>query len=163
MKTRKIKGLLSLVGIIGLTLIINSYMAQNQKEIPFPDVLYGIPTYEESRLSYPMSSLNGDPYIAVFLSNDSYKKILQFYKDKLKIEYKTLEFGLKKRNKMLLTVYQFELERGILPRSINKGVEIIPLNSRSQRVYKAKTKIKIILPKNEILELNKKNEDESNR
>ena len=77
-----------------------------------------------------MSSLNGDPYIAVFLSGDPYEKILQFYKDKLKIDYKVLKYGHKKRNIMTLTLYQFELEKGILENYISKGVEIIPLNSR---------------------------------
>ena len=70
MKARKVKALLSLFGIIGLTLIINSYMERNETEIAFPGNLYGIPTYRDSRLSSPMSSMNGDPYIAVFLSGD---------------------------------------------------------------------------------------------
>lgn len=154
--------MLSLFGIIGLTLIINSYMERNEKEIAFPVNLYGIPTYKDSRLSFPMSSMNGDPYIAVFLSGDPYEKVLQFYKDKLKIDFKVLKYGHKKRNHMVLTIYQFEIEKGELKNYISKGVEIIPLNSRSQRVYKARTKIKIILPRREVLEFNKKKEEKIN-
>jgi hypothetical protein len=158
MKPRKLKALLSLFGIIGLTIFINSYMEKNEKEIDFPDTLYGIPTYPDARVSYPMSSLNGDPYTAVFLSEDPYEKILQFYKDKLKIDYKQLNFGRKTRSHMVLTVYQFQLEAGVLEKSIDKGVEIIPLNHRSQRVYKAKTKIKIMIPRQEVVELTREKE-----
>jgi hypothetical protein len=163
MKTRRVKALLSLFGIIGLTLIINSYMERNEKEIAFPENLYGIPTYQDSRLSFPMSSMNGDPYIAVFLSGDSYEKVLHFYKDKLKIDFKVLKYGHKKRKHMTLTIYQFEIEKGELENYISKGVEIIPLNSRSQKVYKARTKIKIILPRREVVELNKKKEEKIDR
>lgn len=159
MNARKVKALLWLFGIIGLTLIINSYMERNEKEIAFPENLYGIPTYKDSRLSFPMSSMNGDPYIAVFLSGDPYEKVLQFYKDKLKMDFKVLKYGHKKRKHMVLTIYQFEIEKGELKNYISKGVEIIPLNSRSQRVYKARTKIKIVLPRSEVLELNKKKEE----
>jgi hypothetical protein len=162
MKAREIKALVSLFGIIGLTLIINSYMEKNEKEIAFPENLYGIPTYRESRLSFPMSSMDGDPYIAVFLSGDPYEKVLQFYKDKLKMDVKVLKYGHKKREHMTLTIYQFEIEKGELENYISKGVEIIPLNSRSRKVYKARTKIKIILPGKEVLELNKKKEEKIN-
>lgn len=162
MNARKVKALLSLFGIIGLTLIINSYMERNEKEIAFPENLYGIPTYKDSRLSFPMSSMNGDPYIAVFLSGDPYEKVLQFYKDTLKMDFKVLKYGHKKRKHMVLTVYQFEIEKGELKNYISKGVEIIPLNSRSQRVYKARTKIKIVLPRREVVELNKKKEEKIN-
>ena len=162
MNARKVKALLWLFGIIGLTLIINSYMERNEKEIAFPENLYGIPTYKDSRLSFPMSSMNGDPYIAVFLSGDPYEKVLQFYKDKLKMDFKVLKYGHKKRKHMILTIYQFEIEKGELKNYISKGVEIISLNSRSQRVYKARTKIKIVLPRREVLELNKKKEEKIN-
>lgn len=161
MKARRIKGLLSLFGIIGLTLIINSYMERNEREIAFPGNLYGIPTYQDSRLSFPMSSLDGDPYIAVFLSGDPYEKVLQFYKDNLKMAYKVLKYGHKKRKHMTLTIYQFEIEKGELENYISKGVEIISLNSRSQRVYKARTKIKIILPRREVLEFTRKKEEKN--
>lgn len=162
MKTRKIKALLSLFGIIGFTLIINSYMGKNEQEIAFPENLYGIPTYQDSRLSFPMSSMDGDPYIAVFLSGAPYEKVLQFYKDKLKMDVKVLKYGHKKRKHMTLTIYQFEIEKGELENYISKGVEVIPLNSRSQKVYKARTKIKIILPRKEVLELNKKKGEKIN-
>ena len=161
MKAREIKALVSLFGIIGLTLIINSYMEKNEQEIAFPENLYGIPTYQDSRLSFPMSSLEGDPYIAVFLSGDPYEKVLQFYKDNLKMDYKVLKYGHKKRKHMTLTIYQFEIEKGELENYISKGVEIISLNSRSQRVYKARTKIKIILPRREVLEFNRKKEEKN--
>ncbi|UCH94895.1 MAG: hypothetical protein JSV88_32215 [Candidatus Aminicenantes bacterium] len=158
MKTRKptTKALLSLVGIIALTLIINSYMKENEKEIDFPGILYGIPTYQNSRLSLPMSSLEGDPYIAVFLSRHPYEKVLQFYKEKLQMDYKVLKYGLRKH--ITKRVYQFEMEKGVLKDYINKGVEIIPLNSRSQRVYKARTKIKIIIPRKEVAAISEKKE-----
>lgn len=162
MKARKVKGLLSLFGIIGLTLIINSYMEKNEKEIAFPGNLYGIPTYQDSRLSFPMSSPNGDPYVAVFLSRDPYEKVLQFYKDNLKMDFKVLKYGDKKRKHMTLTIYQFEIEKGELENYISKGVEIIPLNSRSQEVFKARTKIKIILPRREVSEFNRKKEEKNN-
>jgi hypothetical protein len=159
MKVRKVKALLSLFGIIGLTLLINSYREKNEKEIAFPGNLYGIPTYPDSRLSFPMSSMNGDPYIAVFLSRDPYEKVLRFYKDELKMEYKVLKYGHKKRKHMTMTIYQFEIEKGDLENYISKGIEIIPLNSRSQEVYRARTKIKIILPRKEVLEFNRKKEE----
>jgi hypothetical protein len=157
-KSRKRKALLSLFGIIGLTLIINSYMETNEREILFPENLYGVPTYPKARVNYSMSSLNGSPYICVFLSGDPYENVLQFYKDKLKMNYKVLHFGRKTRPHMTMTVYQFEMEKGVLEKSINKGIEIIPLNHWSQRVYKAKTKIKIILPRQKVVELNREKE-----
>lgn len=72
------------------------------------------------------------------------------------MDFKVLKYGNKKRNHTTLTIYQFEIEKGELENYISKGVEIIPLNSRSREVYKARTKIKIILPRREVLELNKK-------
>jgi hypothetical protein len=136
-------------------------MKRNEKEIAFPENLYGIPTYQNSRLSIPMSSLNGDPYIAVFLSEDPFEKIVQYYKNKLKMDFKELKYGHKARNHMTMTVYQFEIEKGSLENYINKGVEIIPLKSRSRRVYKAQTKIKIILPRREVVELKRKKEEKN--
>jgi hypothetical protein len=75
------------------------------------------------------------------------------------MDFKVLNYGHKKRKHMTLTIYQFEIEKGELENYISKGVEIISLNSRSQRVYKARTKIKIILPRREVLEFNKKEEE----
>ena len=77
------------------------------------------------------------------------------------MDYKVLKYGHKKRKPITLTVYQFEIEKGDLENYIGKGVEIIPLNSRSQEVYKARTKIKIILPRKEVLEFNKKKEEQN--
>ena len=110
-------------GIIGLTLIINSYMEKNAREIVFPGYPYGIPTDPKARVSYPLSSLNGAPDIAVFLSAAPYKNVLQFYKDKLKMDYKMLNFGPTSRSHFTITVYQFEMEKGVLETSINmKGL-----------------------------------------
>lgn len=145
---RKQKAVLALGGVILFTLVIHSYIRENQREIEFPEILYGIPTYQNSRLSYPMSSLNANPYTAVFLTNDSYEKVIEFYKEKLNMDYKELKYG--RGSTVVMTIYQFELEKGILTNQINKGVEIIPLNSFNQRVYKAKTKIKIMIPQEEI-------------
>ena len=78
------------------------------------------------------------------------------------MDVKVLKYGHKKRKHMTLTIYQFEIEKGELENHISKGVEIIPFNSRSQKVYKARTKIKIILPRREVLELNKKKEEKIN-
>ncbi|MCP5051690.1 MAG: hypothetical protein GY940_31275 [bacterium] len=154
MKKRHVRAFLSLAGIIFLTFIIHSYKKENEQEIPFPKSLYGIPTYENSRLSSRMSSPTGNPYIAVFLSQDSHDRIVQFYKDQLKMDYKVLEYG--QRSVVTMRVYQFEIEKGVLKNYINKGVEVIPLNSRSQMVHNARTKIKIVLPRKEVLEFNQK-------
>jgi hypothetical protein len=125
-------------------------MKENEKEPAFPALLYGLPTYENSRLVSYMSSLDGDPYIAVFLSTDPYQKILDYYKSKLKVNVKELKYGRGKR--IMKTIYQLEVEKGVLPDYIGKGVEISALNGRSQRVYKAKTKIRLIVPRKEVLE-----------
>ncbi len=114
----------------------------------FPKILYGIPTYENSKIDFSMSSLNSDPYIAVFLTGDNYEKVLHFYKTRLKVPVKVLQYG--KGSLKTKTIYQFQILEGVLKDYPAKGVEIHPLNSRSQRVYKARTKIKIILPRQEV-------------
>lgn len=151
---RQFKAILSLAGVIIFTLAIHSYIQKNQVGIDYPDDLYGIPTYPGSRLSYPMSALNTNPYTAVFLTNDSYQLVLDFYKNKLEVPHKELKYG--KGSVVVMTVYQFEMKKGILTNQIDKGVEIIPLNSFNQRVYKAKTKIKIFLPLQEVKEINER-------
>lgn len=161
--TTRVKGLLSLFGIIACTIIINSYMQQNEKEIDYPNLLYGMPTYPEAKISYPMSSVNGNPYIAVFLSGDSYEKVLEFYREKLKIKYRTIKLG--SRGHVVKTFYQFVMQEGLLAngKSVGKGVEVHPLNARSELVYKAKTKIKIILPKKEVEEMKRKDGGKSGK
>ncbi len=151
---RKRRAFLSLMGIIFLTFIIHSYKKENEEKISFPETLYGIPTYQNSRLSKSMSSLNGNPYIAVFLSPDPHEKIVRFYKEKLKMDPKLLEYGT--RGIVTMRVYQFEIEQGALKDSINKGVEVLTLNSRSRRIHNARAKIKIILPRKEVLKHNAK-------
>lgn len=131
-----------------LTLFIHSYIRQTQKEIEFPEILYGIPTYQNSRLSYPMSSLTGDPYTAVFLTDDPYETVLAFYEKKLGMGYKKLNYG--RGSTIVGAVYQFKMEEGILTNQISKGVEIIPFNHFNRKVYKASTKIKIMIPQKEI-------------
>lgn len=145
---RKRKAFISIFGIVFLSLIIHSYMGEKDEEKAFPKMLYGIPTYDNSRINYEMSSLNSDPYIAVFMTGDSFEKVLQFYKDRLNKPVKVLEYG--RGSHKTKTIYQFQLLPGVLPNYPAKGVEIHPLNSRSQRVYRAKTKIKIILPRKEV-------------
>jgi hypothetical protein len=137
-----------LAGIIILTFIINSHMNESEKEIPFPKIMCGIPTYQDAWISSSMSSLNSDPFIAVFFTRDSYKQVLHFYQDRLNMDYKVLKYG--KGKKVTKTIYQFEIKKGVLKDYISKGVEITPLNTRSQRIYKAKTKIRIIIPKIEL-------------
>ncbi len=147
---RKKKGLLAIFGLLFCTIIIYSYMQENEKEIEFGEMLFGVPTYQNSRLSRPMSSLRANPYTAVFLTNDSFGKVVAYYKEKLPdAEYNELTYGGTTRG---MTVYQFKLEDGILTNQINKGVEIIPYNSFNQRVFKAKTKIKIFIPLSEVME-----------
>ena len=149
MKMRDIKALVSLAAIIFLTFVISSYKQESQKTaVEVRDNLYGIPTYKNARLNARMSQMNGNPYVAVFMSNDSHETIVQFYKDRLKMDYKLLEYG--KRAVVTMRVYQFPIEMGTLKNYLNKGVEIIPLNKRSQMVHSAKTKIKIILPRREV-------------
>ncbi len=121
------------------------------------------PLYKDAKLSLSMSQ-TGDPFIYVFLSNDKYTKIVDFYKEALKGKY-----ILKKINyKNMMTIYQFrsikdeqklkneeKLTRNklkgknikILDDYITKGVEIIPLNHLWERAVMAKTKIKIIIPR----------------
>jgi hypothetical protein len=123
-------------------------MKESEKEISFPEFMCGIPTYRDARISSSMSSLNGDPFIAVFLTRDSYEQVLHFYREKLNMDYKVLTYGRGK--KVTKTIYQFEIKKGVLKDYIGKGVEITPLNTRSQRVYKAKTKIRIIIPRKEV-------------
>jgi hypothetical protein len=158
---RKWKALLSIFGIIFLTFVIYSYKRGSQQEVKFPGMLYGIPTYSNSNFSKSMSSLNGNPYVAVFLTRDSHEQVIQFYKTKLKMDYKLLEYGA--RSIVTMRVFQFRLEDGVLPDSINKGVEVIPLNSRSQRIYDASCKIKIIIPRKDVLEAAQKQKKDSEK
>jgi len=155
---RKRRALFSLLGIILLTYIIHSYKLENGNEDAFPKILFGIPTYPDSTLNTRMSSLTGNPYVAVFLSNDPHEKIVAYYKEKLKRDPKLLELG--REPIVTMRIYQFQMEASPLPKSIGKGVEVIGLNSRSQQVHNAKTKIKIILPRLEVNAAIKKRERE---
>lgn len=147
---RKRRAFFTLFGIIVLTFIAYSYKSGLEKEPQAPNMVFGIPAYQDARFSSYMSSLNGNPYTAVFLSPDSADQVVRFYKDYFGKEPKLIEYG--QRGIVAMKIYQFRLEDGPLPDSINKGVEIIPLNSRSRRIHKARTKIKIIIPRKEVME-----------
>jgi hypothetical protein len=159
---RKRRAFFTIAGIKVLTFIVYSYKSGLDKEPRAPKMVFGIPAYQDARFSSTMSSLNGNPYIAVFLSADSYEVVLRFYKDYFQKEPKVIEYG--QRSIVAMRIFQFELEKGPLPDSIDKGVEIIPLNSRSQRIHKARTKIKIIIPRKEVVaeQLKQKAEQEKN-
>lgn len=158
---RKRRIFVALIGICLCTYITYSYMQKAKEEIEFPEILYGIPTYQNSRLNYPMSGFNADPYTAVFLTDDSYEDVVAFYKAKLNMEPRPINYG--RRNVVTMTIYQFKLEDGILTNQISKGVEIIPFNSFSRKVYKARTKIKIMVPQSEIRALTEGKEEEEKR
>ncbi len=152
---------MSTAGVILFTLVIHSYIA-NQRDVDFPEFLYGIPTYRNSKLSAQMSSLESDPYTAVFLTKDPYEKVLEFYKEKMGVDHRVLRYGRKgfikegESARVFHRVYQFKIEDGILTNQISKGVEIIPFNKFNQKVFKAKTKIKIFISQSEIAELKEK-------
>ncbi|MCP4148221.1 MAG: hypothetical protein GY757_10775 [bacterium] len=156
---RKQKVFLVMFAIIFCTLIIHTHRKDIQKEDEFSDILYGIPTYENSRFSRSMSSLNSNPFIAVFLTNDSHEKIVAFYKKNLKVDFEYNEIEYRARSVHAMTVYQFKIQEGVLVNQISKGVEIIPYNSFNRRVFKAKTKIKILLPLEEVEAFRKKDKE----
>lgn len=146
---QKPKIFLAAVGIIFCGLITHSYMQNIKDNVDLPAELYGIPVYQNARVSVPMtSSPETDPYVAVFFSDDSHEKIVAFYEEKLEMKVVPLKYG--KGRLTALIVYQFKIEDGILTNQINKGVEIVPFNSWNRRVYKAKTKIKIFIPQKDI-------------
>lgn len=145
---RRRRALFAFFGIIALTFVAYSYKSGLDKEPQAPKMVFGIPAYQDARFSSLMSSLNGNPYIAVFLSPDKADQVVRFYQDYFGKEPRLLEYG--QRGIVALKIYQFKLIQGPLPDSIDKGVEIIPLNSRSQRIHKARTKIKIIIPRKEV-------------
>ncbi len=117
-----------------------------------------------------------DPvFIYVFLSKDRYEKIVDFYKEALRGSYTLKKIVYTK----MMTIYQFrsikedlklEVEKKlkmtnlkykdikILEDYITKGIEIIPLNHLWEKALKAKTKIKIIIPRKILF---KKNEERS--
>lgn len=145
---RIIKIILTLAAFVCVSYFISTFQGREKKNIPTPEVVYGFPTYPGSQFNKLMSGLEGDPFLAVFLSQDPYDKVVQFYKEKLKRAYKLLKYG---RNEAM-EVYQFAAQPGeVIETFITRGVEVIPLNSRYQSIYHAKTKIKIIIPRKEVL------------
>ncbi len=152
---RKKKVFITLFATICLTLIIHSYQKQAKETTEFPEILFGIPTFQDSRLSNPMSSFTGDPYIAVFLTNAPHEEVIKFYEDKLNMTHKKIEYGGRVAS---MTIYQFQLEEGLLTNHIYKGVEIIPFNHFNRRAFKARTKIKIYIPQREVQEQQQKNQ-----
>ncbi len=144
----------AVLGLVIVSYIIQSYRVDHKKKVDSPQFVYGLPTYPGSQFNQQMSALTGDPYVAVFFSDDSYEKVIKFYKEKLKRDYKVLKYG--RKSHVVMEIYQFQIEEGVLKDYIAKGVEVIPLNSRNQSTYNAKTKIKIILPRQEILETQQK-------
>jgi len=147
MTRRKVKAIFSIFGVVLLSLIISSAIKKSNTDIKFPEFLFGVPTYPNAKFNRQMSQ-TGDPYIYVFLTKDDYKKVLDFYKKKMEVDYKVLKYGRGKITNLI--IYQFELKKGLIKNYLYKGVEIIPLNSFYYKVYKAWTKIKIYIPREEI-------------
>lgn len=146
---RKRKAFLAMMGICFCALITHSYMQKSKDNVDLPAELYGIPVYQNARISVPMtSSPETDPYVAVFLSDDSYEKVVAFYEERMEMKAVALKYGKGRLTAMI--IYQFKIEEGVLTNQINKGVEIVPFNSWNRRVYKAKTKIKIMVPQTDI-------------
>jgi len=144
---------MSAFALIMVTIVIHSYINQIKKVVPFPKIFYGIPTYERSRLDVSMtSSPNIDPYMVVFITEDSYEKVLDFYKKQLKMNYRTVVYrGVKNTNRGLsMTVYQFVIKESSLKNYLLKGVEVMPFNRWSGRLNRGQTKIRIIIPQEEI-------------
>jgi hypothetical protein len=144
---RKSRAYISGISIIILSFFIHYYVNESQLDIDFPAILYGIPTYKNSKLNRTMSS-TGDPYIFVFLTKDNSDQVLKYYQKELNIEHQVLKYG---RGAIVnLVIYQFTLLKGEILNFPYKGVEIIPLNSFYQRIYGFQTKIKIYIPREEI-------------
>ncbi len=177
---RGVKVFFTLV-VLGLVLFISSrYFGswQDNIEIRQPAIRTlkeqkRFPIYPGARLNVPMCQ-TGNPYIYVFLSKDRYESIVDFYNEVLKGRYRMKKIEYRK----MMTIYQFrsievdkkfnldnkntaaskqpgEEERRLLEDFIFDGVEIIPLNHLWEKVLEAKTKIKIIIPRNVLLESDK--------
>lgn len=148
------KSLLAMTAIIALNIFIHSFILNNQKDVKVPEYLYGVPTYPNARFYLPMSSLDADPCVAAFLTNDSAETVVDFYKKKMNMPPKDIFYG--KTGGML--IHQFGLEKSDLRNSIVKGVEILAFNSFNRRVYNASTKIKIYVSRKEVEEVEKNNQ-----
>ncbi len=100
----------------------------------------GIPVYPNSKFSKLLSSF-GKSWIVVYHSNDDFRDILSFYKEKLNMNYKKVKYG------KALIVYQFPMAYTSFNGKLwlKKGVEVIPYGGFYRKVFKAKVKIKIYI------------------
>jgi len=135
------KGLITLAAIIFFTLILQAFLLVMQQEDGFPPSLEGIPVYPASRYNDFLSSQGGNPRVYVFLSDDTAASIVAFYEDFFAVQARKLTYP-----SGLLRIYQFMITPSIVKDTPLKGVEVIPLNRFNRRIFKALTKIKIILP-----------------
>jgi hypothetical protein len=177
---RTLKIIFTLFIFILLSFIINNYYKKGKKNIKINQNNSSslrkqniFPIYKNSILSLPMSQ-TGDPFVYVFLTKDGYEKVVDFYKETLKGTYTLNKIVYKK----MMTIYQFrsieddkkkEIEKKLKMRGnknikilndyIKRGIEIIPLNHLWEKVLEAKTKIKIIVPREIVFKNKNKNKN----
>lgn len=146
---RRFKTYFSFIALIMCAIIIWSFRGGETK---VKGDINGIAIYPGAVLKARMSS-TGFPWVVVFLTDDDYRDVVQFYEKKLNLKSRKLEYGNKS-----MTIYQFDLEtkkekewkntkvNKFLKNYLMSGVEIIPFNNFYRKVYKKSTKIKIIIP-----------------
>ncbi len=145
---RKIFTVFIAIFVLVLFSYIKSSMARPGLEVK--GNILGIPLYPELEINRRLSSTS-QPWKIVFLSNDNYEKILNFYEKKLKIKAKKIVYGKS------LTIYRLKFNKGKKEKNnkkvsdfFNFGLEIIPFNSMYRDVYKKKTKLILFIPKEKV-------------
>lgn len=133
-----------LAGIVVFTLILQAFLLVIQQQDESPQVLEGIPVYPAARYNDFLSSRGGNPRIYVFLSDAPADSVVAFYE-----EFFGVQAGLLTYPSGLLKIFQFVVTPSEVKDTPLKGVEVIPLNRFNRRIFKAVTKIKIILPPQE--------------
>ncbi len=139
------RALIVLAGIVLFTIILQAFLLVIQQEDESPKVLAGIPVYPEARYNDFLSS-RGNPLVYVFMSDDPVETVLAFYEEFFAAPALHLTYP-----SGLLRIFQFVITPSEVKDTPLKGVEVIPLNRFNRRIFKARTKIKIILPPDEPL------------
>ncbi len=98
-----------------------------------------IPIYPNSKFSKVLSFTGEKNWLLSYLTEDSFSKVVSFYKKNLNIKPEKVKYG------KTLVIYQFPISYTKINKQkvLEEGVEIIPFSGFYKKVFKAKTKIKI--------------------
>ncbi len=120
-------------------LLFSSFLRSQTVDFNKIKSINNIPIYPNAWFSRVLSFTGEKNWLLSYLTNDSVVKVVNYYKSALKIKPEKVKYG------KTLVVYQFPISYTMINKKkvLEEGVEVIPFGGFYQKVFKARTKIKI--------------------